>query len=65
MRIIYVNGWFDRLPPESEDKSMFTLWGSEPVDICDGGEIAFGVEFEIQTEMFKNFHFNSALEPRL
>jgi hypothetical protein len=43
-RIIYINGWFAKWPPDT-DRSMFSLSGSKPIDICDGGESAFGVEF--------------------
>ena len=62
-RIIYINGWFAKWLPDS-DRSMFSLFGSEPVDTCDGGETAFGVEFDVESKGLENFQFNSAIEPR-
>ncbi|MCX7359196.1 MAG: hypothetical protein NT015_13760 [Alphaproteobacteria bacterium] len=52
-RIIYVNGVdADSVDPET--------WRTAPIEICDGGPITFGVEYDPATRQFRNFAFNGA-----
>ena len=36
-------------------------WRTAPISICDGGALAFGVEYDPATGAFANFAFNGAL----
>lgn len=55
-RIIYVNG-IDEVLIRERPNPMFD-WRRDPVMICDGGAITFGVEYDPATRQFSNFAFN-------
>lgn len=54
-RVIYVNGIHRQVleRPEPSD-----VWKTRAIGICDGGELAFGVEYDPATKAFANFRFN-------
>ena len=52
-RIIYVNG--------ARNAVVHGDWRSTPISICDGGALAFGVEFDVATGAFAHFTFNGQL----
>ena len=52
-RIIYVNG--------ARNAIVHADWRSVPISICDGGALAFGVEYDPATGRFANFTFNGHL----
>ncbi|HEY0301638.1 MAG TPA: hypothetical protein VGC36_09910 [Rhizomicrobium sp.] len=56
-QVIYVNGFYRGLLISSPG----TNWLTQPVLICDGGIIAFGVEYDPATGAFSNFAFNGHL----
>ena len=51
--IIYVNG--------VRNAVVRSDWRTAPISICDGGALAFGVEYDPATGAFANFAFNGAL----
>lgn len=55
-RIIYVNGV--RETAIERDAARSFDWHTQPVLICDGGSITFGVEYDPATQTFSNFAFN-------
>ena len=57
-RIIYVNG-VDETAIEREPNPAHPFdWRTQAVQICDGGTITFGVEYDPATGQFSNFAFN-------
>lgn len=56
-QVIYVNGFYRGLLISSPG----TNWLTQPVLICDGGIIAFGVEYDPATGVFSHFAFNGHL----
>lgn len=55
-KVIYVNGIHrEAFGHEAEEGSF---WWQKPLIICDGGAIAFGVEYKPDTSEFDNFSFN-------
>jgi hypothetical protein len=52
-RIIYVNG--------ARNAVVHGDWRTQPFSICDGGALAFGVEFDTATGAFSHFAFNGQL----
>lgn len=62
-QIIYVNGVQDSVVERDEGagRPKRGLWTNEPVMICDGGTITFGVEYDPSTKAFANFAFNGRL----
>ncbi len=58
-RIIYVNG-VDESAIGGGANSRFD-WRTQAVQICDGGPITFGVEYDPATRQFSNFAFNGAI----
>lgn len=52
-KIIYVNG--------SRNAVTLPNWQTTPISICDGGALAFGVEYDPATGRFANFAFNGHL----
>lgn len=62
-QIIYVNGVQDSVVERDEGagRPKRGLWTNEPVMICDGGTITFGVEYDPATKAFANFAFNGRL----
>jgi hypothetical protein len=60
-RIIYVNG-VDESAIQREPGAAPTFdWRHQAVQICDGGHITFGVEYDPATRQFSNFAFNGAI----
>lgn len=59
-RIIYVNG-IHRSAVERAPEDQRESWKTEPVLICDGGAITFGVEYDPATKMFEKFAFNGRI----
>jgi hypothetical protein len=55
-RIIYVNG-VGESAIERDARETFD-WRTQAVQICDGGPITFGVEYDPATRQFANFAFN-------
>jgi hypothetical protein len=58
-RIIYVNG-VDESAIQSGTNTSFN-WRTQAVQICDGGPITFGVEYNVATRQFSNFAFNGSV----
>ena len=64
--IIYVNGLDYTLISEERDarraiRTPGYSWRTHSVDICDGGPITFGVEYDTTTRTFANFAFNGTV----
>lgn len=61
-RIIYANG-VDGSAIDADPGPAFypSNWRAYAVQICDGGIITFGVEYDPATRRFSNFAFNGAL----
>lgn len=55
-RVIYVNG-VDESAVERDPARAFD-WRTQPITICDGGPITFGVEYDPAARQFSNFAFN-------
>lgn len=56
-RVIYVNG-IERGAVERAPGPVPFDWRTQAVQICDGGTITFGVEYDPATAAFANFAFN-------
>jgi hypothetical protein len=56
-RIIYTHGF---TPSEHNPND---IWRTQFYDICDGGPITFGVEYDPATREFSNFAFNGPYGP--
>ena len=59
-QVIYVNG-IDKDAVERAPEAQRESWKTNPVMICDGGTITFGVEYDPAAKTFSNFAFNGAL----
>lgn len=61
-RIIYVNG-VDERAIDADPSPAFhpSNWRTYAVQICDGGPITFGVEYDPATRTFSNFAFNGSV----
>jgi hypothetical protein len=60
-RAIYVNG-VDESAVEREPNPAHPFdWRTQAVQICDGGTITFGVEYDPATRQFSNFAFNGSV----
>lgn len=57
-RIIYVNGVDHGVITRGPDPDE--SWRKQPIGICDGGPITFGVEYDPQAKTFADFAFNGA-----
>lgn len=57
-RIIYVNGVHESAVERAEEAPQATDWRAAPIQICDGGTITFGVEYDPATQTFDKFAFN-------
>jgi hypothetical protein len=57
-RVIYVNAFHRQVIEKSQQPDA---WKSSPIGICDGGELAFGVEFDPETKTLAKFQFNGKL----
>jgi hypothetical protein len=51
--VIYVNG--------ARNAVVHGDWHTQAISICDGGQLAFGVEYDPATGSFAHFAFNGAL----
>lgn len=62
-QVIYVNGVQDSVVERDQGagRPQRGLWTNEPVMICDGGTITFGVEYDPATKAFDKFAFNGRL----
>jgi hypothetical protein len=58
-RVVYVNGVQTQALALSSNSNFD--WRTQAVQICDGGPITFGVEYDPATRQFANFAFNGAL----
>jgi hypothetical protein len=57
-RVIYVNG-IDESAIQREPNPQHPFdWRTQAVQICDGGPITFGVEYDPATRRFSSFAFN-------
>jgi hypothetical protein len=59
-RVIYVNGVDETVMQRSPDPARPFDWRTQTVQICDGGTITFGVEYDPATRRFSNFAFNGS-----
>ncbi len=60
-RVIYVNGVEASAIEREPDPAHSFDWRRQAVSICDGGSIAFGVEYDVETGRFSNFAFNGRI----
>ncbi len=62
-QIIYINGVQGSVVERDQGAGRpgRGLWTNEPVMICDGGTITFGVEYDPATKAFDKFAFNGRL----
>lgn len=62
-QVIYINGVHATVVERDEGagRPQRGLWTNEPVMICDGGTITFGVEYDPATKAFDKFAFNGRL----
>jgi hypothetical protein len=61
-RTIYVNGFHEYLLRENRrvSRGIDSLrWRDHPIDVCDGGNLFFGVEFDPVRRTFSHLTFNS------
>ncbi|MEQ1817743.1 MAG: hypothetical protein ABL871_03965 [Terricaulis sp.] len=61
-RVIYVNG-VNAAGIDADPGPAFhpSNWRAYAIQICDGGTITFGAEYDPETEVFRNFAFNGSL----
>jgi hypothetical protein len=60
-RIVYANGVSETAIEREPNPAHPFDWRTQAVQICDGGSITFGVEYDPATRQFSNFAFNGAL----
>lgn len=60
-RLIYVNGVDESVVQHEPDAAHPFNWREQAVQICDGGPITFGVEYDTTTQRFSNFAFNGSI----
>ena len=60
-RIIYVNGVDEGAVEREPDPAHPFDWRTQGIQICDGGTITFGVEYDPATRQFSNFAFNGSI----
>jgi hypothetical protein len=60
-RVIYVNGVDESAIRREPDPAHPFDWRKQAVQICDGGPITFGVEYNTASRQFSNFAFNGSL----
>jgi hypothetical protein len=66
-QVIYINGVHnsvidrDLAREQGAGRPQRGLWSNEPVMICDGGTLTFGVEYDPATKAFDRFAFNGRL----
>lgn len=56
-QVIYING----IAAGAVERETGERWKTEPIMICDGGSITFGVEYDPATKSFENFAFNGQI----
>ena len=64
-RIIYVSGFHRRLiehNPMMTPRNPTLTWRDVAMQVCDGGPIVFGVEYNPRTRVFAHFAFNGAID---
>ncbi len=54
-RIIYVNGFHRHVVEQSPQAAS---WKTAAIGICDGGELAFGAEYDPESKSLEKFQFN-------
>lgn len=60
-RVIYING-VEHSAIENEPNPDHPFdWRTQAVQICDGGPITFGVEYDVETTYFSVFAFNGSV----
>jgi hypothetical protein len=57
-RVIYVNGVDKSAVERAPNPQNVFDWRTQPIQICDGGPITFGIEYDAATQRFSNFSFN-------
>jgi hypothetical protein len=57
-RVIYVNGVDETAIQRAPNPDHPFDWRTQAVQICDGGAITFGAEYDPATRQFANFAFN-------
>lgn len=60
-KIIYVNGFHRELIDAQMGTGHITNWHTVPVQVCDGGALTFGVEYDPATGRFANFAFSGTI----
>jgi len=60
-RVIYVNGVNESAIQRAPNPDHPFDWRTQAVQICDGGTITFGAEYDVATRRLSNFAFNGAL----
>jgi hypothetical protein len=60
-RVIYVNGVDESAVQRAPDPAHQFDWRTQPITICDGGPITFGVEYDTGAQRFSNFAFNGSI----
>jgi hypothetical protein len=60
-RVIYVNGVDESAVERESDPAHPFDWRTQAVQICDGGPIAFGVEYDPAMRQFSTFAFNGSI----
>jgi hypothetical protein len=60
-RVLYINGVHTSTIERQSDPARAFDWRTAAVQICDGGSITFGVEYDVTTRQFANFAFNGHL----
>jgi hypothetical protein len=61
-RLIYVNGFHKHLAKGRIARDSSRTWRDYPVQVCDGGPIVFGAEYDPATREFSHFEFNGAID---
>lgn len=60
-RVIYINGVDHSAVEHTPDPAHPFDWRTQAVQICDGGMITFGVEYDVASTYFSLFAFNGSL----
>jgi hypothetical protein len=60
-RVIYVNGVDETAVERAPTPDHPFDWRTQAVQICDGGAITFGVEYDSAARRFSNFAFNGSV----
>jgi hypothetical protein len=57
-RVIYINGVDHSMIEQTPNPAYPFDWRTQAVEICDGGSITFGVEYDVESGYFSIFQFN-------